>query len=559
MDSYNYKNKKYESSAVVNGVTMAGPRAHLRNIGLATEDLSKPFIGIINTHNEMHPGHFHLNQLGELVKAGIWQAGGIPFETNTISICDGFAQGHSGMCSVLPSREIIADSIEVYANAHRVDGLVLIGGCDKIVPAMLMAALRVNLPTVILTGGPMLPARYEGEDYATYELKEMTGRVLRGELDAKEYERMEETFSPVPGSCAMMGTANSMSIIAEAMGLTVPGSATSPAVYGSKRREAKQSGIAVVKLVENGIKPRDIVTQGMLDDAVRVGLSVCASTNISLHVPAIAHEAHLEMSLDRINDLSASTPTLVKTKPSGKHTLLDLDMAGGVRAVMKALDGLISLDRLTVNGCTHRENCAEVTSTCTDIVRDVANAYSQRGSLVVMKGSLAPDGSVVKQTAMAQAMRKHIGPAHCFECEEDCVKAIQTGAVRKGEVLIIRNEGPKGGPGMREMLTATASLMAMGYGDSVALVTDGRFSGATRGPCIGHVSPEAAAGGPIAYVHDGDMIEIDVDHGILNLLVEEEELQHRRECLPLAARHAEGYLSRYSRMVMSAAEGAVME
>lgn len=554
-----YKDEKYPSSVVVNGVNMAGPRAHLRNIGLNTEDMARPFIGVINTHNEMHPGHFHLDKLGELVKAGVWQAGGIPFETGTISICDGYSQGHSGMCSVLPSREVIADSIEIYANAHKLDGLVLIGGCDKIVPALLMAALRINLPAVILTGGPMLPARYGGEKYATYQLKEMTGKVLAGEITREEYERMESCFSPTPGSCAMMGTANSMSVIAEAMGLTVPGCATAHAVYGSKRRAAKESGRAVVELVRRGLRPRDIVTQRGLEDAVRVGLSVCASTNITLHMPAIAHEAGLELSLERIGALSAETPILAKMKPSGKHTMLDLDLGGGTGAVMRELDGLIDLDRITVNGRTFRENCGQAPATDHTVIRDRAHPYEFHGSIAVLKGTLAPEGCVVKQSAVSPGMRRHVGPAHCFESEEDCVAAIQSGRIAAGEVLVIRGEGPKGGPGMREMLTATAALMAMGYGESTALVTDGRFSGATRGPCVGHISPEAMAGGPIAAVRDGDLIEIDIDQGVLNLLIAPEELERRMmEWVP-RPKGSMGYLARYSKQVSSAARGAVLE
>ncbi|MDD7201651.1 MAG: dihydroxy-acid dehydratase [Sphaerochaetaceae bacterium] len=561
LQNFLYKSEKYRSSAIVNGVTMAGPRAHLRNIGLTTEDMAKPFIGVVNTYNEMHPGHFHLDKLGELVKAGVWQAGGIPFETNTISICDGYSQGNDGMCSVLPSREIIADSIEVFAKAQKLDGLVLIGGCDKIVPALIMAALRVNLPTVILTGGPMLPAFYHGNQYATYELKEMTGKVLRGEISQAEYERMEGDFSPTPGSCAMMGTANTMSIIAEALGLTVPGCSTALAVSGRKRRAAKLSGITVMKAVEQNLKPRDIVTQGMLEDAMRVGLSICGSSNMSLHMPAIAHEAGLDLSLKMIDELSSTTPTIVKTKPSGKYTLFDLDMAGGCGAVLKHLDGLINLDRMTVNGKTHRENIKGITEVDENVIHTMDHPYSPYGSLVVLSGSLAPDGCIVKQTAVSENMRKHTGPARCFDSEEECVEAILHGKIKKGEVLVVRYEGPKGGPGMREMLTATATLVAMGYGECVALVTDGRFSGATRGPCIGHISPEAVCGGPIAAVRDGDLISIDITARKIDLLVDPKEIAMRLahlDCV-LKTKKAEGYLARYRKNVSSAAHGAVLE
>ena len=456
-----YKDPKYPSSKVVNGLSMAGPRAHLRGMGLVNEELAKPFIGVINTYNEMHPGHIHLNRIGQLVKDGVREAGGVPFEVNTISLCDGFSQGHVGMCSVLPSREVIADSIEVYAGGHQLDGLVLIGGCDKIVPAMIMAALRINLPTVLVTGGPMMPAVYKGKQYGTYELKEMAGKLTRGEISREEYEYMEGLMSPTPGSCAMMGTANTMSIIAEAMGLTMPGSACAHAVSGKKNRVAKESGMAVVRLVEEDIRPRDIVTQEMLELAVRVGLSVGGSTNMTLHMPAIAHEAKLHMSLEEIGRLSAETPYLAKIKPSGSHTMLDLDQAGGVGAVMRELDGLINLDQMTVNGKTHRQNVERVVEHNPEVIRPVSDAYSDHGSITVLKGNLAPDGAVIKQSAVAAAMRRHSGPARCFECEEDAVKAIYGGVVQHGEVLVIRNEGPQGGPGMREMLTATAALVGL--------------------------------------------------------------------------------------------------
>ena len=555
-----YKDPKYRSARVVNGLSMAGPRAHLRGMGLVNEELAKPFIGVINTYNEMHPGHVHLNRLGALVKDGVREAGGIPFEVNTISLCDGFSQGHVGMCSVLPSREVIADSVEVYAGGHQLDGLVLIGGCDKIVPAMLMAALRVNIPTVIVTGGPMMPAVYKGKQYATYELKEMAGKLTRGEISLEEYEYMEGLMSPTPGSCAMMGTANTMSIVAEALGLTLPGSACAHAVSGRKNRVAKQSGMAIVRLVEENIRPRDIVTQEMLELALRVGLSVGGSTNMTLHMPAIAHEAKLRLTLEDIGRLSAVTPYLAKIKPSGSHTMLDLDQAGGVGAVLRELDGLVDLDQMTVNGKTHRENAARVVERDPQVVRPVSDAYSSHGSLTVLKGNLAPEGAVVKQSAVAPAMRRHSGPARCFECEEDAVRAIYGGGITPGEVLVIRNEGPQGGPGMREMLTATAALVGMGFAESVALVTDGRFSGATRGPCIGHVSPETSRRGPIAVVLDGDTVDIDIDAGTLDVRLSEGEIAARLAALPpYRPKVEEGYLARYARSVSTAAKGAIVE
>lgn len=560
MEDFSYKDDRYRSSVVVNGISMAGPRAHFRGMGLLNEELSKPFIGVINTHNEMHPGHVHLDKMAEQVKAGVLEAGGLPFEVNTISICDGFTQGHVGMCSVLPSREVIADSIEVYANAHRLDGLVLLGGCDKIVPAMLMAMLRINIPAILVTGGPMMPAVYQGKSYATYELKEMAGKLAKGEISKEEYEQMEGIMSPGPGSCAMMGTANSMSVAAEAMGLTLPGCAGAHAVSGKKKRIARQSGIEIVRLVEKQICPRDIVSQEMLELSARVCVSVGGSTNITLHYPAIAKEGKLHMTVKELGLLSKTTPYLAKIKPSGIHTMLDFDEAGGVGAVLKAFSEMVNLDLITVNGKTHRQNAESVQVWNQEIIRPVINAYAKEGSIAVLHGNLAPKGCVVKQSAVVAQMRNHRGPARCFECEEDAVTAIYRGMIKAGDVIVIRNEGPQGGPGMREMLTATAALVGMGYSETVALITDGRFSGATRGPCIGHISPETSQRGPIAALKDGDMIHIDIDEGILSVELSKKEIQERLERLPeFQYRVKEGYLYRYARDVSSADEGAILK
>jgi len=557
-----YKDKSLRSSVLVNG-NMAGPRAHLRGMGMTTEEMAKPFIGVINTFNELHPGHIHLDTLGRLVKDGVREAGGIPFEVNTISICDGFTQGHPGMCSVLPSREIIADSVELFANAYALDGLVLIGGCDKIVPAMIMAALRVNIPTVVVTGGPMMPGEYKGRQYATYELKEMVAQMKRGDISPEEYEYMEGLMSPGPGSCAMMGTANTFSIAAEALGLTVPESACAHAVSGKKKRVAKQSGLRVVELVRENLRPRDIVTQEMLELAVRVSLSVGGSTNMCLHFPAIAHEAKLHMTLDDIGRLSATTPYLAKVKPSGPHTMYDLEQAGGVPAVLRELGekGIIDLDLKTVTGKTHRENIDAMPFLETDheVIRSADDPYSNHGSISILRGSLAPDRAVVKQSAVVPQMRRHVGPARCFEKEEDATAAILSGGIKPGDVIVIRNEGPQSGPGMREMLTATTALVSMGLHETTALVTDGRFSGATRGPCVGHVSPETSKRGPIAAVRDGDMIEIDIDRGSLDLLVDEKEVAERLKALPpFEPAVTEGYLYRYAKEVSSADKGAIL-
>lgn len=557
---YQFKDKKYRSHKVINGIAMTGPRGHFRGMGYIDDELKKPFIAIINSHNEMHPGHIHLDKLAKSVKDGVRLAGGIPFETGVISICDGFTQGHEGMCYVLPSREVIADSIELYVNAHQVDGMVLIGGCDKIVPAMMMGMLRVNIPALLVTGGPMLPGEYQDKKYATYELKEMGGRVKRGLMEEAEFLELEKILSPGPGSCAMMGTANTMSIIAEALGLTVEGCATSHAVEGKKLQHAKLTGKAIVDLVEKNVCPRDIVTQQVLENAVRVGLSASGSTNLTLHMPAIAREAGLCLTLEDIERFSKTTPNLVKPKPSGSHTLKDLDLAGGVPAIMKELDGIIDLDLPTYNGKTFRDNIAPYKNRNTDVIRTRENAYSLESSIAVLKGNLAPLGSVVKQIAVCEQMKQHSGPAKCFDCEEDAVEAINGGTIHHGDVIVIRYEGPRGGPGMREMLTSTSALVGMGYSETVAIVTDGRFSGATRGPCIGHVSPEAAAGGVIALVRDGDIIDIDIPARTIQIRLSDAELEARRKNLKqFKPRVTEGYLHRYSKQVSSANEGAVLK
>lgn len=560
MTAFKFKEEKYKSSKVVNGITMGGPRAHLKGMGIVNEELKKPFIGIVNSYNEMHPGHIHLNRIAGIVRDGVRFAGGVPFEFNTIAICDGFAQGHEGMCYVLPSRENIVDSVELYVNAHQLDGLVYIASCDKIVPAMLMAMARINLPSIIVTGGPMMPGRYKGRECATYELKEAAGLLTRGEMAEKEFFAMEDVLSPGPGSCAMMGTANSMSVAAEAMGFSLPGCATALAVEGKKLRIAKASGIRIVEMVEENLKTRDILTQEMLETSMRVLMSVGGSTNASLHMPAIAAEAKLKFNLDDVERISATTPYLAKIKPSGVHTLKDLEDAGGIPVVMQELADLINLDQMTVTGQTFRENIKDYENLNPDVIRKVANAYSMQSSLAVLKGSLAPKGCVVKQTAVAEVMKRHAGPARCFNTEEAAAEAIFKGEVKHGDVIIIRYEGPKGGPGMREMLTATSALVGMGLGESVALVTDGRFSGATRGPCIGHVSPEAAAGGPLAIVQDGDIIAIDIPNRSIELKVSEEEKKRRFAGLEHPQpKITEGYLVRYAREVSSADEGAILK
>ncbi|CAA7603070.1 dihydroxy-acid dehydratase [Acididesulfobacillus acetoxydans] len=553
------KDRKYRSYDVVVGMDRGGQRAHLKNLGLLTEDMKKPFIGIVNTYNEMHPGHFHLNEIVKHVRDGVWAAGGVPFEFGTISICDGFAQANLGMCYALPSREVIADSIEVMTEGHRYDGLVLVGGCDKIVPAFLMAIARLDLPAIVVTGGPMLPGRYKGKDYATYELKEAAGKVQRGIMSEKELEEMEGCLSPTAGSCSMMGTANSMSVVAEALGLTMPGCATAHAVEGIKRRIAKASGYKIVELVNRGFRPSSILTRETFFDAIKVAMAVGGSTNTVLHIPAIAHEVGIKITPEDFERLSSCTPYLVKIKPSGQHTLKDFEDAGGVPAVMRELGDLIDVSRMTVSGLTVGEITAEAKNKNSEVIRTITNAYSNQGSLAVLKGNLASKGAVVKQTAVHPTMLKHRGPARVFNSEDEAVIAISGGKINQGDVIVIRYEGPIGGPGMREMLTATSYLVGMDLAN-VGLVTDGRFSGATRGPVIGHVSPEAAIGGIIGLVEEGDEILIDIPQRRLELLVSDEELERRQKSWKAEEpKIKKGYLQRYMHWVTSADDGAFLK
>ncbi|MEW6662628.1 MAG: dihydroxy-acid dehydratase [Bacillota bacterium] len=549
------------SGTLVNGLDRAGMRSHLRAIGLISDEFSQPFIGIVNSWNEMHPGHAHLLRLSQEVKHGIRMAGGVPFEFNTIAVCDGLAQGHVGMCFSLPSREIIADSIEVMVEAQRYDGLVFIGGCDKIVPGMLMALARLNLPAVFLPSGPMMPGRYQGKDMAIYEAREAVGKVRRGEIIPEDLEEIEESICPTFGSCAMMGTANTMCCVAEALGVALPGSATTHAVYSRKLREAKQSGIQAVKMVKENIRPSDLITPETLANALRVSLAVGGSSNLLLHMPAIAHELGISLNAEDIEEISKSTPHLCDIKPSGKYVLKDMDEAGGVPVVMKELgEEMLSLDVPTVAGKTWREILSKVKNKNSQIIRSKDNPVYPYGSLAILKGNLAPEGAVVKQTAVAPSMKQHTGPARVFESQEEVVAAILAGKINHGDVLVIRYEGPKGGPGMRELLAATSVLMGMGLGETTALVTDGRFSGATRGPCVGHVGPEAAAGGLIAILQDGDLITIDIPNRKIEVALSKEEIEARfKNWQPLPPKVKSSYLTRYSMLVEPVNRGAVLK
>ncbi|MDQ0338104.1 dihydroxy-acid dehydratase [Caldalkalibacillus uzonensis] len=551
--------KWWRSREVVEGVDRGGQRALLKSAGVAKKDLSKPFIGVANSYNGMHAGHVHLNGLAEMVMEGIKEAGGLPFEFGVIALCDGIAQGHKGMHYVLPSRESIADSIEITAQAHRLDGLVMLGSCEKIVPGMLMAMYRLDIPSLLVTGGPMMPGLYNGESRAIYEVREAAGLFRKGVINQKQFEEMEQSVTRGPGSCAMMGTANTMSILSEVMGASLPGCGTSHAVAETKVYIAKQSGKRIVQMVHEDLKPTSIITERSFQNALRVSMAIGESTNTMLHLPAMAAEQGITITPEDFEEASRTTPLTIKAKPSGKHTLWDVEQAGGVPAIIKELVPLLHMQEKTAFGTTLEESVRETQNLNPDVIRPISNAYAEQGSLAVLKGSLAPNGCVVKQGAVVGKMRKHTGPARVFDSQEEAIEAMNNGEIKEGDVIIIRYEGPKGGPGMREMLTATAVLMGSGLGDSVALVTDGRFSGSTRGPCIGHVSPEAAAGGPIAFVQDGDMISIDIDQRTIDLMVEPSELQKRKEqWQPKALKVSNGVLLRYAEMVSSADQGAIL-
>ncbi len=550
--------KPYKSGDVTNGIHVAGNRAHLRSVGLLDDDIEKPFIGIVNSFNEMHPGHIHLNTLAAEIKKGVHEAGGIPFEFNTIAICDGITQGHLGMRFVLPSRDVITDSIELVAEAQRLDGLVFLSSCDKIEPAMLMAAVRLNVPSVFVTGGPMEPGSYKGEKVAISDMREMPGKLTRGEITEQDFYNMECGVCPGPGSCAMAGTANTFAVLAEVMGMTVPGMGTSHAVTSKKKRLSKASGRCVVELVKQNITPGDFVTKATIKNMIVASSAMGGSTNATLHIPAIAHELGVDITLKDFDKISRETPYLIKLKPSGKTTFLDFEEAGGVPALLKELKPLL-VDQLTVSGKRLFEIVDDVENLRPDILKSLDDPIAAQGAYAVLTGNLAPDGSIIKQSAVAENMKQHTGPAKIFNCEEDAVQALYNGNVQPGDILVLRYEGPKGGPGMREMLAATSAMMGMGLGTSCAIITDGRFSGATRGPCIGHISPEAAAGGVIGLVEEGDPVKIDIPNRSLELLVDEDELNERRTCFqPIDKGITSKVLNRYASLVSSAAEGAVL-
>ena len=549
------------SDLMKSGVDRIPHRALFRALGLTQEELDRPIIGVVCAKNEIIPGHMHLDQIAEAVKAGIRMAGGTPVEFPAIGVCDGIAMNHEGMFYSLPSREHIADSVEIMANAHPFDGLVFIPNCDKIVPGMLMAALRLNLPAIFCSGGPMLPGRANGKKVALTDAFEAPGAVRTGKMTEEEAEDIVEHACPGCGSCAGMFTANSMNCMTELLGMGLPGNGTIPAVESQRIILAKHAGMKVMDLVRENIRPRNIITEKAIKNGLAADMALGCSTNTMLHLPAICHEAGIPFDLRGVNTISDAVPHLVKLNPAGVHCLVDLNNAGGLSAVMKRLDGLGLIDPTakTVDG-TWADRIAKAEIVDENVIRDKEHAYSQTGGLAILYGNLAPDGAVVKKGAVLPEMLVHTGPAKCFDSEEDCCAGLYAGKVVSGDVVVVRYEGPKGGPGMREMLTPTGAIAGMGLDSTCALITDGRFSGVSRGASIGHISPEAAAGGLLAYVRDGDQIAIDIPNHKIELRVPEEEIARRRaETVPQLFKQVFGYFKRYRAMVSSANLGAVLD
>lgn len=551
------------SDNVKKGVERAPHRSLFNALGMTEEELERPLIGVVCSYNEIVPGHMNLDKISEAVKKGVYLAGGVPVEVPAIAVCDGIAMNHTGMKYSLVTRELIADSTECLATAHQFDGLVMIPNCDKNVPGLLMAAARLNIPTIFVSGGPMLAGKkLNGKKTCLSSLFEAVGQYNAGTLDAAHLEEFEEKACPTCGSCSGMYTANSMNCLTEALGMSLRGNGTIPAVYSARIRLAKHAGMKIMELVEKNIKPRDIMTPAAFKNAMTVDMALGCSTNSMLHLPAIAHEAGVELNLEIANEISKYTPNLCHLAPAGSTFMEDLDDAGGVYAVMNELDSLGILDTtgITCTGKTIKENIAGCVNLDPEIIRPVDNPYMKTGGIAVLKGNIAPDSCVVKAAAVAPEMMTHTGPARVFDSEDDAIKAIRAGKIVKGDVVVIRYEGPKGGPGMREMLSPTSEIAGMGLDKDVALITDGRFSGATRGASIGHVSPEAAVGGPIALIEEGDMISIDIPNNKINVAVDDATLEARRaKWQPREPRITTGYLRRYAAQVTSANTGAVLQ
>ncbi len=545
---------------VTEGVQNAPHRSLFHALGLTEEEQKRPLIGIVSSYNEIVPGHMNIDKIADAVKLGVAMAGGTPVVFPAIAVCDGIAMGHKGMKYSLVTRDLIADSTEAMTLAHGFDALVMVPNCDKNVPGLLMAAARTNIPTVFVSGGPMLAGKIDGCKTSLSSMFEAVGAYNAGKLSDEKLKEYECKTCPTCGSCSGMYTANSMNCLTEALGMGLRGNGTIPAVYSKRIELAKHAGFAIMELVKKNIRPRDIMTKEAFYNALAVDMALGCSTNSMLHIPAIAHECGIEINLDIANEISAKTPNLCHLAPAGRTYMEDLEEAGGVYAVMSELNkkGLINTDCITVTGKTIGENISESVNLNPDVIRPIENPYSETGGIAVLRGNLAPDGSVVKRSAVLPEMLVHEGPAKVFDSEEEAQEAINGGKIAAGDVVVIRYEGPKGGPGMREMLNPTSAIMGMGLGSSVALITDGRFSGATRGACIGHVSPEAASGGVIGIVKDGDIISINIPENSLTLKVSDEEIQKRMADFVPKTKELSGYLKRYAALVSSGAKGAVL-
>jgi len=544
------------------GLERAPHRSLYKAMGYTNEELARPMIGVVNSANEIIPGHIHLNTITEAAKAGIRMAGGTPVTFPTIGVCDGIAMGHAGMKYSLASRELIADSIEIMATAHPFDGLILVTNCDKIVPGMLMAALRLNIPAIVISGGPMMAGTHNGNCVDLISVFEGVGSVKLGSMTQETLDELEDCACPGCGSCSGMFTANSMNCVTEALGLGLPGNGTIPSISAARVRLAKQAGMQVMNLVEKNIRPRDIATLQAFKNAIAVDMALGCSTNTVLHIPAVAHEAGITLDLDLFNDISSRTPNLCHLSPAGHHHLEDLNEAGGIQGIMKEISalGVIDLECPTVSGKTVGDNIKNALVKDREVIRSVEDPYSREGGIAILRGNLAPDGAVVKQSAVSPDMMTNEGTARVFDSEEDAMNAILEGKINPGDVVVIRYEGPKGGPGMREMLSPTSAIAGMGLDKSVALLTDGRFSGGTRGAAIGHISPEAAEGGPIGLVKEGDRIAIDIPNKRIDLKVSAQELAERKKNFtPKEPPIKTGYLARYAKMVTSASTGAIFK
>lgn len=549
------------SNEIKKGNERAPHRSLLKALGVDKGALSKPFVGVINSLNEIIPGHMHLGKIAEAVKNGVLEAGGYPFEVNTIGICDGLAMGHEGMKYSLPSREVIADSVELVVRAHAFDGIVLIASCDKIVPGMLMAAARLDIPAIFIGGGPMLSGKYKDKKIDLKSVFEAVGQVEAGNISENELEEIAGAACPGCGSCAGMFTANSMNCLAEAIGIALPGNGTIPAVYADRAILAKKTGRQIIGLIDKETVPSKIITETSVRNALAVDNAIGCSTNTILHLAAIAHEANIEWDLSLVNEISKKTPNLCKISPAGENDMEDLHLAGGVSAIINELiaSDLYNGNALSVSGTSIKDDVAGALIKDDKVIKKTDDPYSRSGGLVVLYGNIAPDGAIVKESAVAPEMLKHTGPAKVFESEDDATGAIFDKKISKGDVIVIRYEGPKGGPGMREMLTPTSAISGMGLGGEVALITDGRFSGATRGASIGHVSPEAAEGGNIALIRDGDIIEIDIPNKKINVQLSKDEIESRRkEWAEPEPKVRSGYLVRYAEKVSSADKGAIL-